>query len=259
MLKLKLSYLFAVVFGAFLITSCNNKVNQEGVTPFNDEHTAQNSLDWNGQYFGTLPCADCQGIETILTLNTDGSYQLTSKYLTDKPSIIDTVQGKFTWEGNNIKLDGIKEGEGSPYFKIEENRVKFLDLEGKEIEGALSASYILRKMGNDMVEGKTWKLVELNGKPVNGSAETHYLILDNATNRAQAKANCNIINMGYKIIDQYAIHFEEGMSTLMACPDNLEDEFVKVLSTVDNLSTDGNRLTLNKGRMAPLAVFELAE
>ena len=65
--------------------------------------------------------------------------------------------------------------------------------------------------------------------------------------------------MGYRITNELAIHFEQGISTLMACPDNTEDEYVKVLNTVDNLSTDGKRLTLNKARMAPLAVFELAE
>jgi hypothetical protein len=41
----------------------------------------------------------------------------------------------------------------------------------------------------------------------------------------------------------------------MACPDDLEQEFLQVISEADNLSTDGKYLSLNKARMAPLARF----
>ncbi|MDE5451088.1 copper resistance protein NlpE N-terminal domain-containing protein, partial [Elizabethkingia meningoseptica] len=33
-----------------------------------DSHNAQNSLDWAGTYEGTVPCADCPGIKTTITL-----------------------------------------------------------------------------------------------------------------------------------------------------------------------------------------------
>ena len=33
-----------------------------------DMHTTMNSLDWDGTYTGILPCADCKGIETNITL-----------------------------------------------------------------------------------------------------------------------------------------------------------------------------------------------
>jgi len=47
---------------------------------------------------------------------------------------------------------------------------------------------------------------------------------------------------------------------LMACPDqNLEKELLNVLGEADNLSTDGEYLSLNKARMAPLARFELVK
>lgn len=54
------------------------------------------------------------------------------------------------------------------------------------------------------------------------------------------------------------IELHQGISTLMACPEgSIEDEYREVLNTVDNLSTDGETLTLNKARMAPLAKFVL--
>ena len=34
-------------------------------------HNSQNSLDWAGVYQGILPCADCEGFDTVITLNWD--------------------------------------------------------------------------------------------------------------------------------------------------------------------------------------------
>lgn len=50
------------------------------------------------------------------------------------------------------------------------------------------------------------------------------------------------------------------MSTMMAC-DNMEIEtgFKKVLEQTDNYTVDGNTLSFNKARMAPLARFEAEE
>ena len=40
----------------------------ETVAEAPDMHTAETSLDYQGTYAGTLPAADCPGIETRLTL-----------------------------------------------------------------------------------------------------------------------------------------------------------------------------------------------
>lgn len=259
MLKTISNFTFVLLFGTIANSSCNNKVISENNNAFVDEHTAQNSLDWAGNYFGVLPCADCEGIETSLTIHEDLSYELTTRYLGKADQTINSQKGIFSWEGNNIKLDGIKPSESSPYYKIEEQRIKLLDLEGKEITGEMATLYILQKTGNPNVESKKWKLVELNGKPIESTAETHFLILDPKSGMAHTKANCNTIKVRYRITNEFVIRFEQGISTLMACPDKTEDEYLKVLNAVDNLSSDGSRLTLNKARMAPLAVFELAE
>ena len=46
-----------------------------------DSHTAENALDWPGRYAGLLPCADCEGIQTQLTLNADKTYVLEEHYV----------------------------------------------------------------------------------------------------------------------------------------------------------------------------------
>ena len=71
-----------------------------------DLHNSKNSLDWAGTYEGVLPCADCPGIKTRLTLNKNGTYVLRAEFL-DRPIVPKTVRGKFTWHasGNAISLD----------------------------------------------------------------------------------------------------------------------------------------------------------
>ena len=52
----------------------------------------------------------------------------------------------------------------------------------------------------------------------------------------------------------------EPASTMMACPDmTTEKQFMEILNTADNFSLNGNTMTLNKARIAPLAVFKAEE
>lgn len=72
--------LLAIALMSTLLVACNKHENKtettsDASTPVqtseassavavDTEHTAENSLDWNGKYTGTLPCADCEGIKT---------------------------------------------------------------------------------------------------------------------------------------------------------------------------------------------------
>ena len=133
------------------VTACTNNKNKssEAVVETEtvevvDTHTAQNSLSWDGVYKGTLPCADCEGIQTELTLNTDETYKLVTTYLGKGDGNTFTKEGKFSWvDGFKIKLDGFAEGEGSSLYRVEEGKVLSLDLEGNVIEGNLAEMYIL--------------------------------------------------------------------------------------------------------------------
>ena len=255
MIQSKLALISILI--ATTLYSCNNKKTESTEIP--DSHTAPTSLDWQGSYSGNLPCADCNYIETDLTLKDDLNYTLINQYIGKTPSISDTLEGKFTWEGNNVKLEDMGKDEGSSLFKVEENQVKYLDMEGQEVTGELASFYIMKKTGNLNVEDKRWQLVELNGKPIKGTAKTHYIIFHSKDGRLEAKADCNVLLNNYKIKNELQLTIEPGITTMMACPGNLEQDFMEVLKTVDNLSTDGKTLSLNKARMAPLAKFELVE
>ena len=237
----------------------------------NDGHNASNSLDWAGTYKGVIPCADCQGIEETVTLKQDFTYTLRSTYLGKavKP-LLDS--GTFSWnqEGNAVSL---KNGTGGTMmYLVQENKIIQLDTDGKPITGNLANDFILTKQVSaaravsnatptpdaNLVE-TYWKLTELMGKPVPPPAENtreSRIILKKQDNRIQAFAGCNQIMGSYTLKEGNRIRFENVGSTLMACPDmKLENEFKKVLSTVDNYAIKGDTLSLNKARMAPLAKF----
>lgn len=105
-----------------------------------EAHNSQNSLDYEGVYTGTTPCADCEGIETVLTLNHNSTYTLTLKYLGKGNTF--TSHGSFHWskDGSSITLDKDKS-----LYKVGERKLIQLDTEGKEITGKLASKYILTK------------------------------------------------------------------------------------------------------------------
>lgn len=110
-----------------------------------DGHNSQNALDWQGTYKGILPCADCEGIVTTLTLNDDNTYSYKTKYLGKEGNKVFEQKGIFSWNetGSIISLSDL---EGKPYlYKVGENTLTQLDLDGYPITGKLAQMYILKK------------------------------------------------------------------------------------------------------------------
>ena len=107
---------------------------------------SQTSLDWNGTYYNTLPCASCEGIETWVTLNSDGTFKLKTNYLGLNDAREEIFTGKFTWDetGSMVQLEGLI-GDAPGKYKVGENRIWHLDRDGNRIEGDLAERYILTK------------------------------------------------------------------------------------------------------------------
>lgn len=111
-----------------------------------DIHNSQNSLDWQGIYTGLIPCADCEGIETQITLNANMTFVVKSKYLSKGNSEIVEDKGNFCWDksGGSVSFEGLK---GKPFeYKVEENRLIQLDMNGEIINGTLTKKYELKKI-----------------------------------------------------------------------------------------------------------------
>jgi uncharacterized lipoprotein NlpE involved in copper resistance len=109
-----------------------------------DGHNSSNSLDVDGVYKGTLPCADCGGIETEIVLGKDNSFVKRTIYQ-GKDGKVFEEKGSYAWnsEGNTITLSGIKSGPHQ-YF-VGENTLIQLNMDGKRITGNLADKYVLRK------------------------------------------------------------------------------------------------------------------
>lgn len=158
--------LLALFVGTFLMISCEKKtekvittdINQDTINVENtdtlapnddtglrvDDHNSRNSLDWNGTYHGTLPCADCEGIHTMVELNKDETFKLTQEYLNKNTKLEE--KGKFSWSDNGGTITLNTKDKGTVYsFKVGEGRLFMLDQEGNEITGSLADKYILEK------------------------------------------------------------------------------------------------------------------
>ncbi len=69
-------------------------------------------------------------------------------------------------------------------------------------------------------------------------------------------SGCNALSGTYHLDEGYRIRFTDLAVSMRICPESeKEQEFLDVLNTTDNYSHTGDTLTLNKARMAPLAVF----
>ena len=109
------------------------------------KNDAKDNLDWEGVYEGTIPAADCDGINVSMELFKDQSYQMSYEYIGKSTEPI-LWKGKFKWDdtGNIIILD-VKEDTPS-YYKVEKTKLIQLDMKGKLIKGKLAENYYIWKV-----------------------------------------------------------------------------------------------------------------
>lgn len=276
--------LLSLAIIALTLTSCkNDSEKQEEIIPMDsttvqiDHHNAKISLDYIGTYKGSLPCADCEAIETTILLSED-SYVKETVYKGKSKEVFKET-GTYTWNeaGNTITL--LNSAVPNQYF-VGENVLFHLDADGKRIEGDFASKYQLSKVEISEVSASNlkkevkikevakielknskWRLVKLNGKIIekNKDNKKEFGINFNPEGRFSAFAGCNNMAGSYELKEDVSrVKFSKVISTMMACEDMLtEQEFAKVLEMVDNYNFDGKTLKLNRVKMATLAEFEI--
>lgn len=142
-------YFIAMAIGMMTLASCNSNKKTTAETDADttqvvDMHTAETSLDYYGKYKGTVPAADCPGIEMTLVLNKNNTFTLHSSYI-DRNTVVDD-SGTFSVEGNILTLTGKEDGVS--YYKIEEGRVVMLNADKQPAEGAMANAYVLKQESN---------------------------------------------------------------------------------------------------------------
>jgi len=146
----KVVFTLSIVCLLIQFSACNFRSKKQAESNVEIQSMADNSrtsLDWQGKYSGVLPCADCSGIETQITLNNDNTYQMSWKYL-DKDDQEFTNSGTFKWndQGGIITLENLNRENYPTQYRVGENHLCQLDMDGKLITGDLAEMYILAKV-----------------------------------------------------------------------------------------------------------------
>ena len=129
---------------------------------------------------------------------------------------------------------------------------------GIALTSCMSKTASSAQPSND-ITGKTWKLTEINGKPVAlvNADSNPYFKLNKSDMRYEGNGGCNGVGGTFELKpDVMRIKFNQGMSTMIACEDLATEQlFTKALLAADNYTVNGDTLSLNKAKMAPLAKF----
>jgi len=95
----------------------------------------------SGTYEGTLPCADCPGLKTLITFNSDGTFHMEETYLerSDKPTITNG-----TWVLNKDIITLTTGDYKFEYKLISEKEIRWAP-DGQEITGTNLNWSLLKK------------------------------------------------------------------------------------------------------------------
>jgi len=237
--------------------------------PENKIQTPTNSRDYLGIYKGTLPCADCAGIETSLELAEDFGFTMVTKYKgkTDEPI---ENKGTFRWlaDGKTIALDADKAS--SQKYLVGDGTLTKVDNQGNKIKGKSADKYILKKVTDAVAEklpvpkpeqssqdivGVKWKLIEVNGQGVQQQGEKPLYIELDEMNAFTGFAGCNSLRGHYETREN-RIRFMRIVGTMKGCAQlPTEEKFKAALGAVNNFARNGKALEF-RDRENVIARFE---
>lgn len=244
-----LSILLAAL--AIAVSACaSNSVATTGAP--DAAHSSRTALDWAGTYEGVMPCADCPGIKTRLTLRQDGSYEVASEYI-DRKAALRVERGRFVWlpGGNAVRLEGEARGQ---QFAVGEGRLAWLEPgaapawpqparyvltlaaapaaatpaareasaapAAREVSAAPAAPVAPGVQGP--LESHRWTLdaaTDATGKPIAGLGANgaRAVVFHFAGGRLGIEGGCNRSFGGYRIDAEGRLIVDRMASTMMAC------------------------------------------
>lgn len=269
------SYFYTLSTFILFAVSCKNEVSSEskgtqqtGAQAFESplteaidvDHNSQNSLDWAGTYYGTLPCHDCPGVETTLSLSLSGKFTLIENQV-GKSKGSQMSGGVMGWneQGSIVRLMGLKEDSDYHQYLVQENQLIKLAGTGEKFVGPDAAKYILRKTTNDPeLIAINWKLKELKtyqGENLERSTPT--LKIDQSIGQFSGYSSCNNFTGQLHIMEGKKINFGKMAVTRMACQDmKLEQFFINALENVSDYRFADGQLILGMPDYPDLMLFE---
>lgn len=260
---------------ALTIMSCNTgkKTNSDATddnTEWSDK-SEMKSIENTKWVIATLEGQDMIGVENEgqvihFTLNSEDNR-------VNGYSGCNTFMGTYTLEeGNRISFSEMgvtrmacpdSEIDEAKILNVFETADNFRITDGKlELNKAKMAPLaVFKKDTNAPIVEKYWKLKTLDGKDIEMAENQEreiFFTLKSQENRVTGFAGCNGISGEYTLEEGNRIRFKNMATTMMICPDVAvnESEFLEIFELADNYTIQGDVLSLNVGRRAPLAVFE---
>ena len=136
-----------ILFVLLILFSCKkeNEKPQTEEEKYNiivDQADEINSKSMSGSYSGMIPCADCEGIAVLMTLKDDKTYSLETLYLGKEKNQKENQKGTYKIKSDLLILDI---SDAPNQYRIGENYLLQLDMEGQEITGETAKMYKLVK------------------------------------------------------------------------------------------------------------------
>lgn len=109
-------------------------------------HTSKNSLDWAGTYKGILPCENCPGIETTLSIDYDSTFEREMVYLEKDKT--EKQKGILTWskDGRRIQLFEEDHKKSIGNYMVGENYLLELNKKGRPHTKQQDSTFRLTKI-----------------------------------------------------------------------------------------------------------------
>ena len=144
------------LFALSIFCSCNNASDSDKVKSDSSSTVVKKidsvALKSTGIYSGFVPCTDCEGIATYLSLKPDMTYRIEETHKGKKDSAVVT-NGDWTFENGKISL--VENGKSRVSYLAQSDRLVQLGLEDKPIGGNLGDKFILTR--NEVANNPTWK------------------------------------------------------------------------------------------------------
>lgn len=134
-MRLMLYNVHLFLLGLFFFAGCVNSRTNANIEKNKFSKVTERGLI--GTYQGRLPCTDCDAIVTSLTLDANREYTLKYVYI-GKHARPSSKTGTWELKGSELNLEGV-----DYKYKVESDKLRQLDLSGKEIKGELAERYVL--------------------------------------------------------------------------------------------------------------------
>ncbi len=182
------------------LSSCTTTNHSKESTPIK-QYSAKNALAYEGVYTGTLPCGDCNGLQTKLVLNQDNTFSYQQNYLDNSSKPQTTIEtGSYRLKNNILTLPL---ADNNLRLLLGESALFYLDSHSQPYKGEMAKNYVLKKQQPFNFAGHytTAKPNEsLNRYHQNltiyQQGQNYYVTFD--ASKVKDRSNCNFVGGAYK-------------------------------------------------------------